>query len=52
MYFPVKNSPGVIRNSFYLEDPLDAYAYPSLCECTDCDECESVFDKEFPIDGT
>jgi hypothetical protein len=51
MYFPVRESPGVVRIKLLPEDPLDAYDYPSLCACTDCDECESVFDKEFPIDG-
>lgn len=51
MYFPVKNSPGVVRIKFLPEDPLEAYKYPSMCECTDCDECESILDKEFPIDG-
>jgi hypothetical protein len=35
------------------EDPLEAYAYPSLCdECEGpCIDCESPLDKVFPIDA-
>jgi len=33
------------------EDPLDAYKFPSYCPLEVYDECESIFDKEFPIDS-
>ena len=34
------------------KDPLEAYNYPSFCDedCIDCTDCESILDKEFPID--
>lgn len=51
LYFPVSNSPGAIKIKMIVEDPLQAYKYPSLCECTDCNDCESILSKEFPIDG-
>lgn len=51
LFFPVKNSPGIVRIKFLPEDPIEAYKYPSLCQCTDCDDCESILEKEFPIDG-
>jgi hypothetical protein len=51
LYFPMRKSPGIVTIKFLPEDPIEAYNYPSLCECTDCNECESILDKEFPIDG-
>jgi len=51
LYFPVKSSPGIVRIKILPEDPIEAYNYPSKCECTDCDGCGEISDKEFPIDG-
>lgn len=51
LYFPVRNSPGIIKIKFLPEDPIEAYKYPSMCACTDCDDCENMLEKEFPIDG-
>lgn len=35
------------------EDPIEVDKFLSYCNegCTDCQECESPLDKEFPIDG-
>lgn len=51
MYFPMKDSPGVIKIKFLSEDPIEAAKYPTLCPCTDCKDCKHYADVEFPIDG-
>ena len=33
------------------EDPIEAYNFPSGCECSDCDNCMAFEDYEFPLDG-
>ena len=35
------------------EDPLVSYSFIGKCEegCTDCEDCTSALDKDFPIDG-
>lgn len=52
LYFPVKNSPGVVKIKLLAEDPLEADHFPSLCnDCTDCTDCEAAYNHEFKIDG-
>jgi len=52
LYFPLKQSPSLIKIKFLPEDPLVAAAYPSVCEdCTDCVDCRNYNLLEFPIDG-
>lgn len=52
LYFPVNNSPGVVKIKLLAEDPLDAAKYPSICDdCQDCIDCISILDLDFPIDG-
>lgn len=50
LYFP-KKSPGVIKIKYLPENPLEVLSFPSLCPCTDCDNCIDIMDTEFPIDG-
>jgi len=40
----------VISIEGLFDNPIDADNYPSICECEDCDECQSPLDKEFPLD--
>jgi len=52
LYFPVRpGTPKVVKIKLLAEDPVEAYSYPSLCDCDDCDDCISPMDMEFPIDG-
>jgi len=52
LYFPLKQSPSLIKIKLLPEDPLAAVKYPSLCEdCTDCQDCRDYNLLEFPIDG-
>ena len=52
LYFPVQNSPGVVKIKLLAEDPLEANKFPSLCnDCEDCVDCVPLIDMEFPIDG-
>lgn len=43
--------PQFITAKILPEDPIDAYMYTNACECTDCDDCGSITDMLFPIDG-
>lgn len=42
----------VITITGVFEDPFAEQTFPSFCDekCTDCDECVSMLDKEFPFD--
>ena len=52
LYFPVQNSPGIVKIKFLAENPIEAINYPSYCEdCEECIECRAYDDIEFPIDG-
>jgi len=52
LYFPINNSPGIVKIKLLAEDPLEAAKYPSICEdCQDCIDCIPFADYEFPIDG-
>jgi len=51
LYFPLKKNPGIVKIKLLAEDPLEAHNYPSLCECTDCDDCLPIYDHSFDIDG-
>lgn len=46
--------PKLIKVKLLPENPIEAYSFPSYCkqDCVDCqDDCESMLDKVFPIDG-
>ena len=32
------------------EDPVEVEKFPSFCPCVDCEDCDDIFDKEFPFD--
>lgn len=51
IFFYGVHVPEAVKIKFLPEDPEEAYAYPSMCPCTDCDPCMSLLDKDFPIDG-
>ena len=51
LYFPLKKNPGIVKIKLLAEDPLEAHTYPSLCECTDCEDCLPTYDHSFDIDG-
>lgn len=52
LYFPVVKSPGIVKIKLLLEDPIEALNFPSFCEdCSDCVNCDSILEIEFPIDG-
>jgi hypothetical protein len=63
IYITCKDAPKVITITGLFDDPLDAWDYPSICgadDCVDattestnptnCPECVSPLDKEFPIE--
>lgn len=43
----------VISVTGLFEDPIEVDKFPSMCKenCKDCEDCTSMFDKEFPIDN-
>lgn len=45
--------PKFIKVKLLAEDPVEAYEYPSACKdkCEECQDCTSILEKEFPIDG-
>ena len=49
-YFYASSLGKVIKLRFLPEDPIEASKYPSFCPCTDCNDCESYYEKEFPFD--
>jgi hypothetical protein len=52
LYFPLNNSPGVVKIKLLAENPLEASRFPSLCEdCLDCVNCTAAPDEDFVIDG-
>jgi hypothetical protein len=52
LYFPIVESPGIIKIKLLPEDPIEAIKYPSYCnDCQNCSECISYADVDFPIDG-
>ena len=51
LYFPLPESPGVVKIKLLAEDPVEASKYPSLCPCENCEDCKEYADVEFPIDG-
>ena len=52
LYIYGKAIPRAIKVKLLAENPVDAYTFPSLCECKDCDEdCLSMQERTFPIDG-
>lgn len=48
-----KNIPKLVRVKLLSENAIEALNFPSFCEqdCTDCQDCDSMLDKAFPIDG-
>lgn len=53
LFFP-KNSPGVVKVKYLVEDPMETLLFPSMCGCDDgddCGQCLDIMDSEFPIDG-
>lgn len=52
LYFPITESPGVVKIKLLAEDPLEARKYPSMCkDCEDCLDCIAAPDYPFDIDG-
>ena len=45
--------PKALRMSYIAEDPLAIESFINYCDetCVDCEDCESVLDKEFAIDN-
>lgn len=50
LYITHKSGIKLITITGLFEDPIEVEKFPTLCPCTDCDECEDIFDKEFPCD--
>lgn len=53
LYVTHKSGPKIITITGLFEDPIEVENYPSFCpgeDCTDCDDCTSPLDKDFPID--
>lgn len=52
LYITQKKGASIIAVTGLFEDPWEAETYPSYCEndCTDCENCDSPLDMEFPID--
>jgi len=52
LYITDKGGPKIISVTGLFEDPLTASEYENYCNqnCTDCEDCESPLDKEFPLD--
>jgi len=51
LYITSNSELKIISITAVFEDPLSVYAFPSYCPSDIYDECESIFDKEFPIDS-
>lgn len=52
LYITHRSGIKLITITGLFDDPLVASSFPSYCpECTDCHDCESLLDKEFPIDN-
>lgn len=51
LYLYGKKVPKLLKIKLLAENPVEAYSFPSKCECTDCDDCISMRDRIFPIDG-
>lgn len=50
LYLTYKTGPKIITVTGLFEDPLEVESFPSACDL-DCNTCESILDKEFPIDN-
>lgn len=53
LYITVITSLQVVSITGIFQDPMEVYDYPSFCEedCTDCEDCSNIMDRDFPIDG-
>ena len=55
LYITIEKSLEVITIIGLFDDPVEVDKYPSYCEdkdnCTECKDCESFLDKDFPIDS-
>lgn len=53
LYITHKNGLRVITLTGLFDNPLEVEKYQSYCpgECVDCYECQSVLEKEFPMDN-
>ena len=53
LYITHKSGLKVITLTGLFDDPLEAEKFPSYCneDCQDCFDCESMLEKEFPIDN-
>jgi len=51
LYITSNSDLRIISITAVFENPLDVYKFPSYCPTEFYDECESIFDKEFPIDS-
>lgn len=48
-----RNKIKVISLTGLFDDPIEAEKFPSYCneECTNCNDCDNIFEKPFPIDS-
>lgn len=53
LYVYGKDIPQLIKIKYLAEDAIEAANYPSICgnDCVDCNDCESMLDKTFPVDS-
>jgi len=51
MYIYGEYIPNLIKIKLLAENPIEAYNFPSYCEQSYQNDCESILDKVFPIDG-
>ena len=51
MYITYKSGPRIISIEGIFEDPVEVSKFPSYCDsdCTDCEDCRSNMDIEFPL---
>jgi len=51
LYITHRSGLKVITLTGLFDNPLEVENFPSFCECDDCNNCESILEKEFPIDN-
>lgn len=53
LYITVNTKLKLITVTGIFEDPIEVDNFPSFCDenCKDCQDCESMFDKEFVVDN-